>query len=213
MDTFWTWYECRSPSFSNLGSRKKCKILIFSLPLKVEFGVENYRSLADFKNPKITLGIKPILLFAGEGFEQESELIRLKSLLMDFFGGHVTDSIRLSGLEHVIQFVAFDGKIGMRIFRIVMKKSGTRVPRIELDEMGPRVDLVVRRTKLASEDLFKRSKKQPGKRGFKNSPIYSSNFNQYVFSRSTETQEGEEYQEGQAWLYHGSHSYGASRLR
>ena len=45
--------------------------------------------------------------------------------------------------------------------RIFLKKSGTRIPRIELEEIGPRVDLVVRRTHLASEDLFKQSCKRP----------------------------------------------------
>ena len=42
-----------------------------------------------------------------------------------------------------------------------MKKSGSRVPRIELEDMGPSVDFIMRRTKLASEDLYKRSLKVP----------------------------------------------------
>ena len=46
-------------------------------------------------------------------------------------------------------------------FRVSLKKSGTRIPRIELNEMGPHVDLNVRRTQLASDDLFKQSCKKP----------------------------------------------------
>ena len=42
-----------------------------------------------------------------------------------------------------------------------MKKSGSRVPRIELEEMGPSIDFVVRRNKLASDDLYKRSLRTP----------------------------------------------------
>ena len=42
-----------------------------------------------------------------------------------------------------------------------MKKSGSRIPRIELEEIGPSLDLVMRRTKLASDDLYKHSRKQP----------------------------------------------------
>jgi len=42
-----------------------------------------------------------------------------------------------------------------------LKKSNTKTPRIELEEMGPRADLVCRRNKFASEDLFKRACKKP----------------------------------------------------
>ena len=42
-----------------------------------------------------------------------------------------------------------------------MKKSGSKVPRVELEAMGPAADLVLRRTRLASDDLFKRALKKP----------------------------------------------------
>ena len=45
--------------------------------------------------------------------------------------------------------------------RILLKKSGQRTPRIELDEIGPSLDLVMRRRKLASDDLFALARKQP----------------------------------------------------
>ena len=43
---------------------------------------------------------------------------------------------------------------------MVLKKSGTRIPRVELEEMGPRMDLVLRRSHLASDDLFDSACKQ-----------------------------------------------------
>ena len=40
------------------------------------------------------------------------------------------------------------------------KSDNVRLPRVELEEIGPRMDLTVRRTHLASEDLFKTACKQ-----------------------------------------------------
>lgn len=47
------------------------------------------------------------------------------------------------------------------MFRVLLKKSGSRTPRVEIEEMGPSLDLVVRRTHLASEDLMKAATKVP----------------------------------------------------
>jgi len=51
--------------------------------------------------------------------------------------------------------------LSAKITRIQLKKSGTRVPRVELEEVGPAADLVLRRTKIASDDLYRQAKKQP----------------------------------------------------
>ena len=50
----------------------------------------------------------------------------------------------------------------MRSYKIFLKKSGLRTPRIELEEIGPHLDFSVRRTHLASEDLFRTACKQEG---------------------------------------------------
>ncbi len=42
-----------------------------------------------------------------------------------------------------------------------MKKSGSRLPRVELTEVGPFLDLVMRRTHLASGHLYKQACRQP----------------------------------------------------
>merc|ERR1712183_860139 len=44
--------------------------------------------------------------------------------------------------------------------KISLKKSGTRLPRVELEEMGPRMDMVLRRNHFASHDLFNEACKQ-----------------------------------------------------
>lgn len=127
----------------------------------VEFGIENYKGLKAFKISKIPEGTKPILIFNGEQFENNYECIRIKNLLIDMFHRETVENIRLQGLEHVLSFTVVNNKILLRSYKILLKKSNTRIPRIELEEIGPRADLVCRRTKLSSEDLFKQAKKKP----------------------------------------------------
>ncbi|XP_061479610.1 ribosome production factor 2 homolog isoform X1 [Rhineura floridana] len=127
----------------------------------VELGIEKFVALRDIKNSKCPEGTKPMLIFAGDAFDISEEHRRLKSLLIDFFRGPVVSSVRLAGLEHVLHFTAVDEKIYMRSYKVLLKKSGCKIPRIELEDMGPSLDLVMRRTHLASDDLYKLSLKQP----------------------------------------------------
>ncbi|XP_032666507.1 ribosome production factor 2 homolog [Odontomachus brunneus] len=127
----------------------------------IEFGVENYKGLKDFKIAKISSGIKPLLIFNGELFENNYEYGRIKNLLIDMFQREAVEKIRLQGLEHVLSFTAVENKILLRSYRILLKKSDTKIPRIELEEIGPRADLLCRRNKFASEDLFKQACKKP----------------------------------------------------
>merc|ERR1712029_1065031 len=65
-----------------------------------------------------------------------------------------------AGIEHVLQFTGVEGRVLMRSYRIDLHKSGSKYPRVELEEIGPSLDLVLRRTQLASDDLFKTACKQ-----------------------------------------------------
>lgn len=127
----------------------------------VEFGIEHYKGLKEFKTQKVSLGIKLCLLFAGELFEHNHEYKRIKSLLIDIFQREIVQAVRLQGLEHVLMFTAAEDRIYFRSYRIQMKKSGSRIPRIELEEIGPSFDLKLRRTKISSDDLFKLACKRP----------------------------------------------------
>lgn len=72
------------------------------------------------------------------------------------------NAIRLQGVEHVLSFTATDdNQILMRSHKVLLKKSGLKTPRIELVEIGPSIDFGIRRTKIASEDLYKLARKQP----------------------------------------------------
>lgn len=127
----------------------------------MEFGVENFTPISDFKVEKVASGIKPMVVFTGEPFDNEPVYKRIKNYFLDFFRGPKAEAIRLQGLEHVIQFTALDGKINFRSYRVLLKKSGSKLPRVELEEIGPRMDFNLRRHKLASDGLFKLACKQP----------------------------------------------------
>lgn len=83
----------------------------------IEFGVENFKGLKDFKVAKISSGIKPLLIFNGELFENNYEYGRIKNLLIDMFQREVVEKIRLQGLEHVLSFTAVENKILLRSYR------------------------------------------------------------------------------------------------
>ncbi|KZS14861.1 ribosome production factor 2 homolog [Daphnia magna] len=127
----------------------------------IEFGVEQFKSLTEIKNSKVMEGTKPCLIFSGDVWHQNEEYSKCKSLLIDFFRGESVEQVRLAGFEHALSFTAADGKIFLRSYKILMTKSGTKTPHIELEEIGPSADLVIRRTKLASADLFKRACRTP----------------------------------------------------
>uniref|UniRef100_A0A182MK37 Ribosome production factor 2 homolog n=1 Tax=Anopheles culicifacies TaxID=139723 RepID=A0A182MK37_9DIPT len=128
----------------------------------VEFGIDQYTALEKFKTEKISQFTKPVIIFNGYKWKLTEELRRIKSLLLDMFRIDQIDSIRLQGIEHVLSFTLTDDlTILVRSYRIQLKKSGQRTPRIELVEMGPSLDLSVRRTKIASDNLYKVAMKQP----------------------------------------------------
>lgn len=128
----------------------------------IEFGVKQYKGLGDFKNEKIGVMSKPCLIFNGDKWKMSDELRRIKNLFVDIFNGEEIESIRLQGIEHALSFTVVDDlTIMMRSYKIVLKKSGVRTPRIELEEIGPSVDFSIRRTKIASKDLWKLANRKP----------------------------------------------------
>lgn len=102
----------------------------------VELGVDAYKGLKEF-NESVTLGLKPCIFFAGPSWESTPEMKSLQSLLIDLFQREKAKAIRLQGLEHVVMFIAKpDGKILFRSYKVLLKKSGQRTPRVEIEEIG-----------------------------------------------------------------------------
>jgi len=133
----------------------------------IELGVKNYKQMSG--KCGIALGTKPILSFAGDQWESEITLKdqtqihfkKIRNLFLDFFRGENVTNIRLKGLELFIQLTLIDGIIAIRTYQVKLLKSGLDQPRIELESIGPDMDLELRRTQFGSEELMKKAMKVP----------------------------------------------------
>ncbi|KAJ8095053.1 rRNA-binding ribosome biosynthesis protein rpf2 [Marasmius tenuissimus] len=144
----------------------------------VEVGIEKFVSMNDIKSPKSTPGHKPLMHFASELFETHPRFMQLKSILMSFFNGEEIESIYLTGIEHVISVSCAPApatlntastsedttslpKVHIRAYTTKLLSSGTRIPRVELVDMGPSIDLVLRRHAEPDAAMLKHALKRP----------------------------------------------------
>lgn len=128
----------------------------------IELGISQFKPIEEFKTEKCATGAKHAFVFTGELFEQREEFQLLRSMLLDFYRGYTIEQINLAGLDHVISVTATqEGKIFFRVYVIQLKKSGSKLPRVELEEMGPSIDFEIRRTKFAAKDVLKEALKIP----------------------------------------------------
>ncbi|XP_039119881.1 ribosome production factor 2 homolog isoform X1 [Dioscorea cayenensis subsp. rotundata] len=141
----------------------------------VEVGVENLKPMESFMYDKKLapkIGSKPFFAFIGEGFESVEELKHLKEVLLDLFRGEVVENLNLAGVDRlyvctaISQTTVFFTHCALRL-----KRSGTTIPRMELVEIGPSMDFVVRRHRLPNDSLKKEAMKtasQQSKKQVKN---------------------------------------------
>lgn len=132
---------------------------------------ETLRTLSQFKNAKKpTVGLKPLICFSGSPFESpvSTNYTRAKSMLLDFFKGPDAKVVDVEGLQYMVCISAadeVDGKpppmIQLRCYLIKTRKSGARLPRVEVEEMGPRVDFRIGRVREADPDVMKEALKRP----------------------------------------------------
>ncbi|KAJ2500701.1 rRNA-binding ribosome biosynthesis protein rpf2 [Coemansia sp. RSA 1972] len=134
----------------------------------IELGVEASKSVSEIRGKVCAVGMKPLMVFNGEQFSQDQDMMTLKNILLDFFRGDVADKVSLKGLEYVITVTAGPrtpsggpGLVYFRTYTTTFKKSGMRQPRIELEEMGPSLDLRVRRVRYVSDDMWKQAIRVP----------------------------------------------------
>ena len=146
----------------------------------VEYAVkaETYKGIEAFEGVRkatVRYGSKPCIVFQGE-WEQPSsggggeegggggdDWAVQRSLWLDLFKGETLPAINLSAVDRVIVLTAQQpSTIRFRHYGIRMRHSAaSALPVVELDEVGPRVDLSFRRRQPAPPDLAKASMQQP----------------------------------------------------
>lgn len=136
----------------------------------IELRLENFKFLKDFRKSTFQVGMKPMFSFQSPLFESHPTYIQIKSLFLDFFRGQITDQLDLTGLQHVISLsteeTVEEGKplplVYFRVYLLKTYKSKTpKVPRVELDEIGPRFDFRIGRIQPADPDVEKEAMKKP----------------------------------------------------
>jgi ribosome production factor 2 len=137
----------------------------------VELAILKFKSMKDYGGsvPKKRIGSKPLLLFAGDVWQQDRNMRNLQNLLVDFYRGDVVDKLVVSGVDHIITFTAGNAPglqaplIHQRTYFCKLKKdpAGGNTPMPYLLPCGPDTDFQLRRTQWADADLYKASRKQP----------------------------------------------------
>lgn len=116
-------------------------------------------------------GLRPMMLFAGSPWDDptSSSHVMLKSFFLDMFKGEETDRIDVEGLQYVLMIGAEEPRedlspiIHLRWYKVVTKRSGHKLPRVELEPIGPKFDFKIGRMRPAAADAMKEAMKQ-GKR-------------------------------------------------
>ena len=148
----------------------------------IECAVSSYTSMSAFEGKRkavVHQGSKPLVIFQGTAFDTSDEMKIVQSMLLDLFRGEVLTHINLQAIDRVIIVTASESSvpstatdssagelnaascplIHIRHYGVLLKKSGSRLPRVEFDDVGPHFDLRVRRLKTGSSSLVDESMK------------------------------------------------------
>jgi ribosome production factor 2 len=128
--------------------------------------------------PKLTVGVemKPLILFAGSQWDDTSSSDQaamyrsLKSILLDLFQGEEIPSIDVTGLQYLLMIAAGESSgtstdlneptnkpvLHLRWYKIRTTRSNSpKIPRVELDPIGPNFDFRVGRFREADPSVMK----------------------------------------------------------
>ncbi|KAK3372496.1 Brix domain-containing protein [Podospora didyma] len=137
--------------------------------LEFSLDPETFRSISQFKTKKVPVGTRPLMVFAGTAFESTvtNEFTMAKSMLIDFFRGEPSDKIDVEGLQYCVVVSADEPTnnnrddpsskpvLHLRVYLIRTKRSGQKLPRVEVEEQGPRMDFRLGRMQEPDEAMLK----------------------------------------------------------
>lgn len=133
-----------------------------------EWLVRVYESIAETGSKNgLVVGIKPCFSFLGEAWRDDEDSKHLANTILDCFRGEDVSELDPRKLQALISITAKrkEGEEGIvycwRVYRIFLKKSGTHVPRVELESVGPSFDFILGRKQWASEELWKQATCKP----------------------------------------------------
>lgn len=141
--------------------------------MELGLDAESFRTMAQFKTRKFAIGLRPMVLFAGTAFESpvSNEYTLAKSMFLDFFKGDPSEKIDVEGLQYIVSISADEETsttgsdikpaIHLRVYLISTKRSGQKLPRVEVEEIGPRMDLRIGRVREPDESVLKEAMKKP----------------------------------------------------
>ncbi|KAF2756744.1 Brix-domain-containing protein [Pseudovirgaria hyperparasitica] len=133
---------------------------------------DTLRTLAQFKTRKPAVGLRPLLAFSGAAFESPvaSPYTLARSLFIDLLRGEeAAGKVDVAGLQYLVHISTAEAgsdagempPIHFRVYLLSTKRAGGKVPRVEVEEMGPRIDFRVGRTRVAEPDMMKEALKTP----------------------------------------------------
>ncbi|OAP63635.1 hypothetical protein AYL99_02862 [Fonsecaea erecta] len=125
---------------------------------------------------QIGIGMKPLVLFAGSQWDDTSSSAQatlyqsLRSIMLDLFQGEEISSIDVAGLQYLLMIAAGESSsssgdlndpankpvLHLRWYRVrTMRSNSPKIPRVELDPIGPSFDFRVGRFHEADAAVMK----------------------------------------------------------
>lgn len=131
---------------------------------------DNHKLLSNFKKQTFPVGLKPMFTFNGPEFDSHPVYQQIKSLFLDFYRGEETDLQDVAGLQYIISLSVGEVEdansstlplVHFRVYKLKSYKSGQKIPRVEVDEIGPRLDFKIGRRITPAPEVEKEALTKP----------------------------------------------------